>query len=223
MIRRNWWKLLCIILLVYTCIAGLLGGVPELHILNETIRNLYFHVSMWFAMMIFFFISVWNAIRYLINPVQRFDILSLAYARTGIIFGVLGLITGAIWAQYTWGKAWSNDPKQVGAAIALLIYFAYLVLRNSMDDLDKRARVSAVYNIFAFALLFPTLWIVPRMLESLHPGGMGNPGFDPKDMDSRMRLIFWPAAVPGWTLLGVWITMLYVRLQRLKDKMFQNG
>jgi len=222
--RRNWWKILCIILLLYTCWAGFLGGVPAKPILNETIRNLYFHVSMWFSMMIFFTISLVNAIRYLANPqVQRFDILSTEYAKTGIIFGVLGLITGAIWANYTWGKPWSNDPKQLGAAIALLIYFAYLVLRNSIEDPEKKARVSAVYNIFAFALLFPTLWIVPRLMESLHPGGMGNPAMNPNDIDSRMRIIFWPAAVPGWTLLGVWITSLKIRWKTLEEKKLSNA
>ena len=71
--------------------------------------------------------------------------------------------------------------------------------------MDKSARISAVYNVFAFAMLFPTIWIIPRMVESLHPGGMGNPAFDTKDIDSHMRLIFWFGAVPGWTLLGVWI------------------
>ena len=56
------------------------------------------------------------------------DIYSREYAKTGILFGVLGLITGAIWANYTWGEAWSNDPKQLLAAIALLIYAAYFIL-----------------------------------------------------------------------------------------------
>jgi heme exporter protein C len=107
----------------------------------------------------------------------------------------------------------------LGAIIALLIYLAYLVLRNSMTDLDKRARIGAVYNIFAFAMLFPTIWIIPRMVDSLHPGGMGNPALDTRDIDARMRLIFYPAAVPGWTLLGVWITTLRVRLTRLAERL----
>jgi heme exporter protein C len=118
----------------------------------------------------------------------------------------LGLITGSVWARYTWGDFWSNDPKQLGAAIALLIYLAYFVLRNSLTDIDKSARISAVYNVFAFAMLFPTIWIIPRLVESLHPGGMGNPALDTKDIDSRMRVIFWFGAIPGWTLLGVWIS-----------------
>jgi heme exporter protein C len=104
----------------------------------------------------------------------------------------------------------------LGATIALLIYLAYLVLRNSMTDLDKRARIGAVYNIFAFAMLFPTIWIVPRMVDSLHPGGMGN-SFN-IEMDPRLRAVFYPGAIPGWTLLGVWITTLRIRLHLLAER-----
>jgi heme exporter protein C len=147
-----------------------------------------------------------------------YDWYATEFAQTGIVFGVLGLLTGMIWANYTWGKPWSNDPKQLGAAIALLIYFAYLVLRNSLTDEMRRARIGAVYNVFAYAMLFPTLWIIPRMVESLHPGGMGNPALNSNDIDSRMRILFWPAAVPGWALLGVWITTLRIRLKILEDK-----
>src|SRR5580692_9054747 len=218
MLRSKWWKILSIIFLLYTFTAGFLGGVPVKQILNETIRNLYFHVAMWFSMMIFFITSVVYSIKYLRTNNIRFDIYAVEFARTGIVFGLLGLVTGSIWAGFTWGAFWSNDPKQLGAVIALLIYFAYLVLRNSMTDMDKRARIGAVYNIFAFAMLFPTIWIIPRMVESLHPGGMGNPALDTDDIDKRMRIVFWPGAVPGWTLLGVWITTLRIRLQLLAEK-----
>jgi heme exporter protein C len=206
-------------LLFYTLIAGFLGEVPAKPILNETIRNLYFHVAMWMAMMITFIISLVYSILYLRTSKSIYDISALEYAKTGIVFGSLGVLTGSIWARWTWGAFWSNDPKQLGAIIALLIYLAYLVLRNSMTDLDKRARIGAVYNIFAFAMLFPTIWIIPRMVESLHPGGMGNPALDTRDIDARMRMIFYPAAVPGWTLLGVWITTLRIRLTMLTERL----
>lgn len=216
--KKSWWKILCVALLFYTLIGGLLLDVPHKKILNETIRNIYFHVPMWFGMMVLFTCSVVYSIKYLRKPDLLHDIYATAYARTGMLFGVLGLITGAVWANYTWGKPWSNDIKQLGAAMALLIYAAYFVLRNSMTDIDKRARVGAVYNIFAFAMLFPALWIVPRLMESLHPGGAGNPGADPRDMDGRMRLIFWFGAVPGFILLGLWISTLIVRFRKIEDK-----
>jgi heme exporter protein C len=222
MLRSKWWKILSVIFLLYTFTAGFLGGVPVKPILNETIRNLYFHVAMWFSMMIFFITSVVYSIKYLRTNNIRFDIYAVEFARTGIVFGLLGLVTGSIWAGFTWGAFWSNDPKQIGAVIALLIYLAYFVLRNSVTDIHKSSRLGAVYNIFAFAMLFPTIWIIPRMVESLHPGGMGNPAFDTKDIDSRMRVIFWFGAIPGWALLGTWITTLRIRLQLLVEKKLQN-
>ena len=176
-------------------------------------------------MMILFTISVVHAVKHLRNPSVNSDIYSVAFARMGTTYGVLGLITGAIWANYTWGEPWSNDPKQLLAAIALLIYAAYFILRNSIPDMDKRAKVGAVYNIFAFAMLFPTLWIIPRMVESLHPGGKGvegNPGINGADLDATMRMVFYPAAI-GWALLGIWITTLVIRAEQLKEKQLANA
>jgi heme exporter protein C len=89
-----------------------------------------------------------------------------------------------------------------------------------MTDVDKRSRISAVYNIFAYAMLFPTLWILPRMTESLHPGGLGsegNPALNPNDTSPEMEMVFWPAVI-GWTLLGVWITTLRIRLSIIAEK-----
>lgn len=217
--RRYWWKILSIVLLFYTFIAGFLIKVPDIGNLQETIRNLYFHVPMWFGQLILVTVSLIYSILYLRNPLIRYDIYACEYARTGIVLGILGLVTGAIWANYTWGAPWSNDPKQLGAAIALLIYLAYFVLRNSMTDIDRKGRVAAVYNIFAYFIYIPMIMVLPRLVQSLHPGGQGvegNPGLNGGDLDPTMRTIFWPA-VFGWTLLGVWITTLSVRLNLLQE------
>jgi heme exporter protein C len=226
MIRKSWWKVLSVILLFFTFTAGFLIKVPHIGNLYGTIRNFFFHVPMWFGMMVLFIVSVVYAVKYLRNPSIDADIYSKEYAKTGIVFGVLGLITGAIWANYTWGEAWSNDPTQLLATIALLIYAAYFILRNSIPDMDKRARIGAVYNVFACAMLFPTIWIIPRMVESLHPGGQGvegNPAMGGgKELDPVMRMVFWPAVI-GWTLLGVWITTLKIRLEQFKEKQTVNG
>jgi heme exporter protein C len=221
--RKTWWKILAFVLLIYTCTYGFLVKVPNPPgvPLQESIRNMFFHVPMWFCMMVLFIVSVIYAIKYLRNPKSLNDYYSVEFARTGIVFGFLGLITGAIWAKYQWGSPWSNDPKQIGAAIALLIYCAYFVLRGSMTNEDKRGKISAVYNIFAFALLFPTLWIMPRMSESLHPGGLGNegnPALNGDDLAPSMKIVFWPAVL-GWILLGVWISTLRFRLRILKEKL----
>lgn len=225
MIRKSWWKALSVVLLLYTFTAGFLIKVPHVGNLYGTIRNTFFHVPLWFGMMVLFSVSVIYGVKYLRKPTMNYDIYSKEYAKTGVVFGALGVITGSIWANYTWGEPWTNDPKQLLATIALLIYAAYFILRNSIPDIDKRAKIGAVYNVFAFAMLFPTLWIIPRMVESLHPGGQGvegNPGMGGKDLDPTMRLVFWPAVI-GWTLLGVWITTLRIRLELFKEKHLVNG
>lgn len=223
--RKSWWKILSFLLLLYTCSYGFLVKVPRLDDrMQESIRNMFFHVAMWFGMMILLGTSLVYAVRYLRSNDPVDDIRSKSFAVTGTLFGILGLITGAIWANYQWGSPWSGDPKQNGAAIAMLIYMAYFVLRGSMNDDEKKARVGAVYNIFAFFMLFPTIWILPRLTESLHPGGEGsegNPGLNGGDMDSNMRSVFYPAVI-GWTLLGVWISTLRIRYEILQAKQLDH-
>ena len=212
-----WWKILCVVLLGYVLIRGLMGPVPARFILNESIRNLYYHVPMWFGMIGLFTGSFVYALRYLRTGDVKADIKSVEWLKTGVLFSILGMVTGMVWAHYTWGAAWSNDPKQLGTAVCMLSYFAYLVLRGGIEDEEKRARISAVYNVFAFALIFPLIFIIPRMVDSLHPGNGGNPAFSNYDLDAKMRLVFYPAVV-GWFLLGLWITTVRIRLQMLRAR-----
>jgi len=214
---KTWVKILAISLLLYVHVGGLLFDVPRLNIRNETVRALYFHVPMWFGMVLLFGFSVYYALRYLRNPTSDYDIRSVEYANVGLVFGVLGMITGMLWANYTWGSPWHGDPKQNGAAIALLVYLAYFVLRSSIQNEEQKARLSAVYNIFAFAAMIPLIFIIPRLTSSMHPGSGGNPGFNMYDLDSKMRLVFYPA-VMGWFLIGIWIVLLRVKMRELEEK-----
>ncbi len=218
--RKIWWKILGTILVIYSTIAGLLLGVPHLDILNETIRNLYFHVPMWFAMVVLFSISVVYSVINLRSQNELDDFRAVEAANAGIIFGVLGLITGAIWAKFTWGQFWSFDPKQNFAAISILLYFAYMILRNSIDEEQKRAKIAAIYNIFAFPMMVVLLFVLPRLQDSLHPGNGGNPGFNSYDLDSRMRIVFYPACF-GWIIIGYWIYSIRFRTRVLENKQNQ--
>jgi heme exporter protein C len=212
---KSWWKILGAVLVMYSTVAGFLAAVPPLPILHQSIRNLYFHVPMWFAMIVLFTISVLHSIKYLSSNNQDNDIKAVQSVNAGIIFGILGLITGAIWARFTWGQAWSFDVKQNFAAIAMLLYFAYLVLRNAIDEEQKRAKISAIYNIFAFPMMVVLLFVLPRLSDSLHPGNGGNPGFNAYDLDSRMRMVFYPACL-GWILIGCWIYSILFRVSSLE-------
>ena len=112
-------KIICIILLVYTVSAGILFDVPRLPILNETIRVLYFHVPMWFTMIFLLFLSSINAYRFISSGDLSYDLKSYNYANIGVFFGVLGIISGMIWAKYTWGH---TGQMTLSLMVLLLVY-----------------------------------------------------------------------------------------------------
>jgi heme exporter protein C len=215
--RKWWWKIISFILLGYTVVAGFLMPVPRLDILNETIRNLYFHVPMWFTMMVLYGCAFYYSIKYLRSGNLADDVYALQFTNTGIVFNMLGYGTGMIWAKYTWGAPWVPDAKLLGAAMSMLIYFAYSILRGGLKDEEKKAKIGAVYNVFAFAMMIPLLLILPRMVDSLHPGSGGNPAFKAYDLDKYMRLVFYPA-VAGWILFGLWVASLRIRIALIKYK-----
>lgn len=212
---KHWWKALTILILAYVFIAGLMSPVPKLPILHEAIRNVFFHPPLWIAMMGMLLASTIFSIRYLRKGKMDDDLIAVELANTAILFGILGCITGSVWAYFAWGDLWPNDPKTNGVAVAMLLYLAYFVLRGSFEDDMRRARISAVYNIFAFAVFIPLIFILPRLTDSLHPGNGGNPGFNQYDANKTITHIIRPAFV-GFTLLGFWITQLRVRLRRLE-------
>ncbi len=215
----KWWKILSAVIITYTLVLGLLNPVPRLDILNETIRNVYYHVPIWFAMMFQMGVSVVYAIKQLSKNTLEFDLKSNQAAQVGLFLSIPGLLTGCVWAKYTWGTWWTfQDPKLNGVAIAMLIYLAYFILRSSVDDELKRARISSVYNVFAFVMMFVFIMILPRMVDSLHPGNGGNPAFGKYDLDNNMRMVFYPAII-GWILLSLWILDVKIRLAKLKQKL----
>src|SRR5476649_1409701 len=216
-IYQTWWKVLAVMIILYTLIAGFLLGVPTLPILHETIRNTYFHVPMWIAMFTVFTISVVYSIKYLNSGNEKDDLVAVECVNTGLLFYSLGLVTGMLWAKYTWGEFWSGDPKQNSAAIAFLLYCAYLVLRNSIDEEQKRAKISAIYNIFAFPIMVVLIMVLPRLTDSLHSGNGGNPAFGKLDMDNRMRAVLYPAFI-AWAFIAVSIASIRYRIRLIEYK-----
>lgn len=214
---------------------------PYRSLLAETIRNTYFHVSLWFAMMFLFIAAVVYAIKYLrrkarlergglpeltalhdVSALERADHWSVAFTGVGMLFGILGLLTGAVWAKYTWGSFWNWDIKQFTTLIALLIYAGYFVLRAAFPDPERRARLGAVYNIFAFACLIPLIYILPRLsATSLHPGAEGNPAMGGEDLDNTMRMIFYPTII-GWTLFGGWMAGVAYRTRLAGERLLRR-
>lgn len=157
----------------------------------------------------------------------EWDLMAEQSVIAAIFFGVCGYLTGLLWAKYTWfiGEPWGDvvrkllleDIKMAAALIAIFFYVAYLVLRNSFTDMQQRAKVSAIYNIAAFFIFMLCVYALPRLTDSVHPGNGGNPAFSKYDMDSTLRLFFYPAVI-GWILLGFWVLSVQIRVNLIQQK-----
>jgi heme exporter protein C len=125
-----------------------------------------------------------------------------------------------VWARFTWyegtGVWWNFDPKQSMAAVLLLIYGGYFVLRDALDTPRTRGRIAAVYNLFAVVTMPFLLYILPRQMPSLHPGGEGSPAFSQTDLAPAMRWVFYPSVL-GFLGLAWLLYTQRVRLARLYE------
>lgn len=190
---------------------------PYMNILHETVRNTFFHVAIWMAMFLLMTIGLIYSILYLFKPKIEYDHRAYSFTAVSLIYGIIGLATGAVWARFSWGAYWTNDVRLNMAAVAVLIYFAYFILRGSIEDEDKRNRFSAAFNIFAYLAMIPLLLIIPRLNDSLHPGVGGNPAFSGEDLDNTLRMVFYPAII-SLILFGIWIASLRYRIFQLDEK-----
>lgn len=211
------WKYIVAIWMTLVIAGGILIQIPEIPILEQTARNIFFHVPMWMAMFSMFTVSFIYSIRYLNNQNPVFDIKAESAARVGMVFGICGLLTGSLWARFTWGTWWTfAEPKMNLAALAMMIYVAYFVLRSAFDDEEKRAKISAVYNIFAVTTVPFLLYVVPRQLTSLHPGADGNPAFS-EITAAELRFILYPAML-GFIAVAFWLYDITHRYKSVQSK-----
>lgn len=220
---------LAIALVGYGLIYGMLTRLPwQKPILGHSARNLFYHVPMWFGMMAMCGISLVYSILYLSKGDEKWDHAAAQSANVGMVYGILGLITGIIWSRVTWSRAmadwefgawWPWDPKQVMALIAVLIYAAYFILRNSFEDPRQRGRVSAVYNLFGAASIIPLFFIIPKILGGLHPGS-ADENSTVIETTIEFTRVFWPSVL-GFILLGVWIFRQRWKMATIEDKLLE--
>ncbi len=215
------WKYIVAIWMTVVISAGFLIQIPHIPILEETARNLFLHVPMWFTMMIAFAMAFYFSIRYLNSEAIEWDRKAETATLVGLMFGICGLLTGSLWARFTWGTWWTfAEPRMNLSALAMMIFVAYFILRSAFNDTEKRAKISAVYNIFGITTIPFLLYIIPRQLPSLHPGAEGNPAFS--DMTApELRLIFYPAVI-GFIGLAVWIMDILNRYKTVQTQLDIN-
>lgn len=190
--------------------------MPSTQGLGDTGRIIIYHVpTAWIAVLAYLMAMV-NSIGYLRKNDISLDRQAQINAELGTIFCTISTVTGAIWSKGAWGWYWNWDPRQTSIFVLLLIYGAYFVLRSSITDSDRRARLSAVYAILAFITVPFLIFVIPRAYSSLHPDLINIPQRS-LDMDRKMLQVFL-SSLAGFTGLYVWMYKVQVRLENLLYK-----
>ena len=179
-------------------------------------RIMIFHVPVAWVAALAFLTSTIYSVQTLRTRDPLADIKAASAAELGLIFGILATITGSIWAKFEWGSYWNWDPRETSILILLLIYAAYFALRSALPESESRARISAVYAIAAFVTVPFLVFIVPRVVDSLHPA----PIVDQRgkmQMDKELLVVFMGSLL-CFTGLYFWILDLKVALAELRER-----
>jgi heme exporter protein C len=187
--------------------------LPIIPGLEEKARIIFFHVPTAWLSVLAFLSALFYGIRYLRKKDHVDDIKSASAAGIGLMFCILATVTGAIWAKFSWGTYWNWDPRQTSIFVLLLIYGAYFALRSAVENEEKRASLSAVYAIIAGVTMPFFMFIMPRIISSLHPEPLIN-AQGKIHMNTTMLMVFL-ASLAGFTGLYYWMWSLQVRSQRL--------
>jgi heme exporter protein C len=168
----------------------------------------YFHVPSWFVMFSGAFICAIGSARYLFAGSRRADHYALAGAELAVVFGLMGLITGPLWARKAWGVWWEWDVKLTLALIVWLTFVAYLLLRRYGGPGSEK--LAAGVGIFGAANI-PFVYYSVNWWRTIHPKTTVVPTLGP-----GMRGAFW-FSVTAFMLLMVLIVAIRVRLQEQRD------
>lgn len=192
---------------------------PQERVMGEVQRIFYFHVPAAWVSFLAFFVTLVAGVAYLRTGDRHWEIVGVSSVEIGLVFTVMTLISGSIWARPIWNTWWTWDPRLTTYTIMALIYLAYMMLRQGIDDPGRRARFAAVYGIVGF-ISVPITFLSIRFWRTIHPVviGSGSPtaegGFD---MTSPMRVAFF-FALFTFTVLFFTFLAHRVRLERLADR-----
>jgi heme exporter protein C len=208
-----WWKILVFLGMSAVIVFGFITPMPQQQI-GEASRIFYFHIPQAWICVIAFALAMIYSIRFLATKRISEDDKAATAAALGLVFCILATITGSIFAKVTWGSFWNWDPRETSIFILLLIYGAYFALRGAVEVEDKRASLSAVYAIFAFVTVPFLIFVVPRVVPSLHPADSVINKNLKFTMGTQVRLIFF-ASLALFTVLFFWIFSMASRIRSM--------
>ena len=231
MLREIYWKVILFILMTFVIIAGITFPIvqsphswyefPFIPGLEEKAKIIFFHVPTAWLAAISYLLAMVFGIKYLVKKNLDDDARSNASLQLGFIFTILATITGSIWAKFSWGSFWHWDPRETSIFILLLIYGSLFALRSAIENEDKRARLSAVYSIFAFLTVPFFIFIMPRIMTGLHPGSADDSTSGPIvdfHMNANMQLVFFISLI-AFTIMFFWMWRMGYRSIIIKDKL----
>jgi len=140
--------------------------------MNYVQKIFYFHIANAWVGMLGFIAAAVAGVVYLVRHDQKWDIVELAAVEISLVFFLIVILAGSIWARPTWGAYWTWEPRLTTAAILEMVYIAYLLLRQGIDDPDRRARFSAVYTLVG-AISVPITFLSIRLFRTIHPVVIG--------------------------------------------------
>ncbi len=164
----NFAALVAMLIAVYAALVLAPDAINVDPSIRPAQRIIYFHVPSAWSSMLAFFVAFIASILYLITKHIRWDIWARAASELGIAFTVAAIISGSLWAKPAWNTYWTWDPRLTTYTIVLLLYIAYFMLRGAIDEPGRRARMAAVYGIFAF-LSVPLTFMSIRWWNTIHP------------------------------------------------------
>lgn len=154
--------------LVVRNLAVMLLVLPDEAAQGAIYRIIFFHVPAAWSAFLGFFTALIASVVYLVKKDLRWDALAVSVTEVGLAFGAANLVTGMIWGRVIWGVWWTWDPRLTSMLVCWLLYAGYLMLRRAVEEPSQRARVSAVFSIFAFADV-PIVWFSIKWWRTQHP------------------------------------------------------
>jgi heme exporter protein C len=172
----------------------------------------YFHVPVAEVSFLVFFFTAFYGVRFLMTRDRIYDTRARIATEVTIFFVILTMATGILWTKVEWGNWWVWEPRLTTYFILTLLVVAYFVLRNSVEDEERRAVYASVYGIIAF-IDAPISFFITRLLPGVHPVVFKSGGLEPP------MLVTFIVAQIGMLLLGYSIFRIRMREEQLSERL----
>ena len=217
-------KILDVVSLIVLAISTYLAlfFAPTELVMGQVQRVFYFHIGTAWVGLLGFVIAALSGIVYLVTKDTKWDRFEVAAVEVSTVFFFLTIVLGSIWARPAWNTWWTWDPRLTTAAVTELIYIAYFMLRQGIDDPDKRARFGAVYTLLG-GVSAPITFMVIRLFRTIHPviiGGQSAAAQGGFSMTTDMKVAFF-FALFAFTVIFIDLIWHRIRLGGLEEKVEQ--